>query len=129
MYFYGYSSQSKGYRLYSLKSNKIVISRDVLFDEKAIWNQEQSKGEQKVINVEEIKKQSNLDIDNNENLPQIYPPSIPLSASSYSSRSSTSPRNMKSLADIYARCNFCVFEPENFDQAIEDEAWRKVTQE
>ena len=36
--FTGYSSQSKGYRLYSLKSNKIVISHGVLFDEKATWN-------------------------------------------------------------------------------------------
>ena len=36
--FTGYSSQSKGYRLYSLKSNKIVISHSVLFDEKATWN-------------------------------------------------------------------------------------------
>ena len=53
----------------------------MLFDEKETWNQAQSKGEQKVINVEEIKKQSNLDIDNNENLPQISPPSSPLSAS------------------------------------------------
>ena len=42
--------------MHSLKSNKIIISRDVLFNEKATWNQEQSKGEQKVINVEEIKK-------------------------------------------------------------------------
>ena len=75
----------------------------------------QSKGEPKVINVEEIKKQSNLDIDNNENLPQISPPSSPLLALSDSSSSSTSPRKMKSLADIYARCNFCVFEPKNFD--------------
>ena len=36
---------------------------------------------------------------------------------------------MKSLANIYARCNFCVFEPKNFNQAIEDEAWRNAMQE
>ena len=47
----------------------------MLFDEKATWNQEQSKGEQKVINVEEIKRQSILDIENNENSPQVSPPS------------------------------------------------------
>jgi hypothetical protein len=33
--FVGYSSMSKGYRLYNLKNNKIIISRDILFDEKA----------------------------------------------------------------------------------------------
>lgn len=36
--FVGYSTQSKGYRLYNLKTNKLVISRDVLFDEKASWD-------------------------------------------------------------------------------------------
>ena len=33
---------------------------------------------------------------------------------------------MKSLDDIYGRCNFCVFEPENFERGIEDEPWRKA---
>ena len=36
--FMGYSSQSKGYRLYNLKTNKLIISRDVIFYEKATWN-------------------------------------------------------------------------------------------
>jgi transposase InsO family protein len=36
--FIGYSSMSKGYRLYNLKTNKVIISRDVVFDEKAFWN-------------------------------------------------------------------------------------------
>jgi hypothetical protein len=39
--FVGYSSISKGYRLYNLKTNKIIINQDVLFDEKAKWNWEQ----------------------------------------------------------------------------------------
>ena len=33
--FVGYSLMSKGYMLYNLKTNKVIISRDVLFDEKA----------------------------------------------------------------------------------------------
>lgn len=33
--FVGYSSKSKGYRLYSLKNSKIIVRRDVLFDENA----------------------------------------------------------------------------------------------
>jgi len=36
---------SKGYRLYNLKTNKVIISRDVLFDEKAKWNWEQGQVE------------------------------------------------------------------------------------
>ncbi|KAK3004115.1 hypothetical protein RJ639_018583 [Escallonia herrerae] len=40
-------SKGNGPRLYSLKSNKIVISRDVLFDENARWNWEDSSIEKK----------------------------------------------------------------------------------
>lgn len=38
--FVGYSNESKGYHLYNPKTNKIVISRDVIFDESTTWNWE-----------------------------------------------------------------------------------------
>ncbi|WJZ86304.1 hypothetical protein VitviT2T_005772 [Vitis vinifera] len=36
--FVGYVAESKGYRIYSLNRMKIVISRDVHFDENSYWN-------------------------------------------------------------------------------------------
>lgn len=36
--FVGYSSETKGYRLYNPLSKKLLISRDVVFDEKSSWN-------------------------------------------------------------------------------------------
>ncbi|KAG6470938.1 hypothetical protein ZIOFF_072026 [Zingiber officinale] len=36
--FIGYSDESKGYRLYNPKTNQLVLSRDVIFDELAVWN-------------------------------------------------------------------------------------------
>ncbi|KAL0363914.1 UNVERIFIED_CONTAM: Retrovirus-related Pol polyprotein from transposon TNT 1-94 [Sesamum angustifolium] len=36
--FLGYNTQSKGYRIYNLKTKKLIISRDVEFDEDAMWN-------------------------------------------------------------------------------------------
>ena len=30
---------------------------------------------------------------------------------------------------MYASCNFCVVEPERFEEAIKEEAWRKATEE
>ncbi|KAK4406314.1 Retrovirus-related Pol polyprotein from transposon TNT 1-94 [Sesamum angolense] len=36
--FLGYSTQSKGYRIYNLKTKKLIISRDVEFDEEAMRN-------------------------------------------------------------------------------------------
>ena len=34
----GRSEESKGYRLYDLVSNKVVVSRDVVFEENEGWN-------------------------------------------------------------------------------------------
>lgn len=47
--FLGYSLQSKGYRLYSLKGNNVIISRDVIFDKNSAWNWEEKKAQQQVI--------------------------------------------------------------------------------
>jgi hypothetical protein len=41
--FIGYADGIKGYRLYNLEKKKIIISRDVIFDEKASWNWEGAK--------------------------------------------------------------------------------------
>lgn len=36
--FIGYSSMLKGYRLYNLKTKKVIVNRYVVFDENAFWN-------------------------------------------------------------------------------------------
>lgn len=33
--FVGYSSNTKGYRLYNIETKKLIVSRDVIFNEKA----------------------------------------------------------------------------------------------
>ena len=38
--FVGYDASSKGYTLYNPNNNKVMVSRDVEFDEKASWNWE-----------------------------------------------------------------------------------------
>ncbi|KAL6318302.1 hypothetical protein AAG906_039394 [Vitis piasezkii] len=59
------------------------------------------------------------------------PKSVPLSSSiesptsSLSSPSST-PRKMRSLSDVYERCNLCIVEPQSFKEAIKDEDLRKA---
>ncbi|KAL0368054.1 UNVERIFIED_CONTAM: Retrovirus-related Pol polyprotein from transposon TNT 1-94 [Sesamum calycinum] len=47
--FLGYSTQSKGYRIYNLKTKKLIISRDVEFDEDAMWNWDEEKVETSVM--------------------------------------------------------------------------------
>ena len=49
--FIGYSTMSKGYRLYSLKTNKVISSIDVIFDEKSRWNWEQNQVEDQSVQV------------------------------------------------------------------------------
>jgi hypothetical protein len=46
-----------------------------------------------------------------------------------SSTPSSIPVKMRRLSDVYARCNFCVVEPENFEQAIQEGIWRNVMEE
>lgn len=36
--FLGYSSQSKGYRVYNRQNSKVEVGRDVVYDENASWN-------------------------------------------------------------------------------------------
>ena len=132
--FMGYSSQSKGYRLYNLKTNKLIISRDVIFDEKAAWNWEEGKILKKTILVNELQTKAPVETGNGStstSSPQDSPRSVPLSPStesptSSSSSSSSTPRKLRSLSDVYKRCNLCIVEPQSFEEAIKDEDWRKA---
>ena len=113
----GYSSQSKGYRLHNLKTNKLIISKDVIFDEKTAWNWEEGKIQKKAILVDELQTKTPVETGNDNtstSSPHDSPRSIPLSPSTESPTSSLSspsstPRKMKS--DVYERCNFCIVEP------------------
>ncbi|KAL0283839.1 UNVERIFIED_CONTAM: Retrovirus-related Pol polyprotein from transposon TNT 1-94 [Sesamum angustifolium] len=49
--FLGYSTQSKGYRIYNLKTKKLIISRDVEFDEDAMWNWDEEKVERQSVMI------------------------------------------------------------------------------
>jgi hypothetical protein len=50
----------------------------------------------------------------------------PSPSSPSSPSSSSSPIRLRNLDDIYAMCNFCVVEPENFEEAMKEKSWRKA---
>ena len=61
--FLGYSDVTKGYRLLDVKTNKLVVNRDVIFDEKTTWNWEDKKIENTAIissNQEEDEKDEDV---------------------------------------------------------------------
>jgi transposase InsO family protein len=133
--FIGYSSQSKGYKVYNLKSKKVVVSRDVLFDENATWNWEKEEVERSIpVSINLPQKSAIEDVQNEENgvhsSSHLSSPSSPSSpSSSNSSSSSSTPRKMRDLNDVFARCNFCVIEPDNFEEAMKEKCWKKAMEE
>ncbi|GJU26156.1 retrovirus-related pol polyprotein from transposon TNT 1-94 [Tanacetum coccineum] len=50
--FIGVSEESKAYRLYDLVSKRIIVSRDVVFDEEASWDWEKSHKESVLMNLD-----------------------------------------------------------------------------
>jgi transposase InsO family protein len=52
--FIGVSEESKAYRLYNPITKKIIISRDVLFDEENTWDCSSTKQQQSLIDLEEV---------------------------------------------------------------------------
>ena len=55
--FLGSSTQSKGYQVYSLKTRKLTISRDIGFDEEASYNWETDQVERKTISILALRQQ------------------------------------------------------------------------
>ncbi|CAL5370298.1 unnamed protein product [Camellia sinensis] len=129
--FVGYSSKSKGYRLFSLDQKKVIICRDVLFDEKASFDWKEKKVQDQSIafneELESLQVEDVATLDSPQRLSPIA--SSQSSPSSSSSSPSSTPRNIRSLSDVYARCNLCIVEPENFEEAIKDEAWKKAIED
>ncbi|KAL0314620.1 UNVERIFIED_CONTAM: Retrovirus-related Pol polyprotein from transposon RE2 [Sesamum angustifolium] len=120
--FLGYSTQSKGHRIYNLKTKKLIISRDVEFDEDAMWNWDEEKVErQSVMNPKETppqqQQEEGTDQSEMERRSQQAPGSPKRPPSSEEIEKKTQPRRTKLLSDIYETCNFIMLEPENFETA------------
>ena len=106
--FIWYSETSKAYKLYNPLTNKLIVSRDVIFDEWGVYGHKKS-------HVEKTKSVLNdIIVDNDNEQPTnvsvisgLTPPSSPSSISSTSSSSPTSSpsstRKVRRLSDIYKR--------------------------
>ena len=110
-----------------MKTKKIIISRDDWFDESATWDwKEKDVDEQDIVHHEESEISANEEEREEDSSPATTTPSSP---SSSTNGSTSTPRKMKDLNDVYARCNFCILEPENFEEANQDKDWRNAMEE
>ncbi|KAI5317616.1 hypothetical protein L3X38_037323 [Prunus dulcis] len=146
--FVGYGICEKGYRVLNLRTQKIELSMSVIFDEKAMWDWESNEAEQLEATIpwDDSKGSMTFEFDSEaSNSPQsmqsplrtqaasdlqatmnLVPPVSPVST--YETYDHT-PSKWKSLDEVYAQCKMSIIEPENFTEAVKDEAWKKAMTE
>ncbi|KAG6493460.1 hypothetical protein ZIOFF_048446 [Zingiber officinale] len=133
--FIGYTDESKGYRIYNPKTNQLVLSRDVIFDELAVWNWDDNDSQVPVLS------------DGAETIPfaDVAGPTVgtqsrmegeSLSTEGESSSTtaptddseSDSPQRYRSLSDIYSETNLALFagEPQNYQEDDSEMADEKL---
>uniref|UniRef100_A0A6N2MMZ3 Reverse transcriptase Ty1/copia-type domain-containing protein n=1 Tax=Salix viminalis TaxID=40686 RepID=A0A6N2MMZ3_SALVM len=105
--FMGYAIESKGYKIYNLKEAKIQISRDVDFDEDACWNLELMDVDQR--NTTDLISAVGRKIDEDKTDVDVTSDSVVL--------------KVKSLANVYERCNLVHAEPTSYTNATRFPVW------
>nr|ABA95820.1 retrotransposon protein, putative, unclassified [Oryza sativa Japonica Group] len=153
--FVGYADGIKGYRLYNLEKKKIIIIRDVIFDESATWNWKSPEASSTpllpttTITLGQPHMHGTHEVEDHTPSPQ---PSSPMSSSSASSDSSPSseeqistpesaPRRVRSMVELlestsqqrgseqHEFCNYSVVEPQSFQEAEKHDNWIKAMED
>ncbi|KAI5322684.1 hypothetical protein L3X38_031756 [Prunus dulcis] len=137
--FVGYATCEKGYRVFDPITRKLLLSRDVVFDEGTSWNwKEVSDNSVVMMNFEEQPRNSQVDSFETPIGPQNSVFTAGNSAASYGESSKEgsrledtqtfdhTPLKWRKLDDILAQCNLCTMEPEKFEEAVKEESWLKA---
>ncbi|KAI5323717.1 hypothetical protein L3X38_032789 [Prunus dulcis] len=143
-----FSGRKPGYRVLNLRTQKIELSRSVIFDEKAMWDWESNEAVQVEITIpwNDNKSSMTFEFDSEaSDSPQSVQSPLrtqavsdlqatmnlvsPVSSVSTSETYDHTPRKWKSLDEVYAQCKMSIIEPENFTEAVKDEAWKKAMTE
>ncbi|KAM1480911.1 hypothetical protein ACFX2I_028001 [Malus domestica] len=140
--FVGYAKCEKGYRVFDPISKRLILSRDVVFDEDSAWEWERSTERYRSLPTYEFDSVDTQRSKNAENDPQ-----VPSDLSSGILEESASgiddtqinfqssagvndtqffdhtPLKWRKLDDVLAQCNLCIIEPEKYEDAAKDESW------
>jgi len=97
----GYNTKSKAYKIYDLKSNKVVIAKDVKVAKNSTWNWEAT-------SIEGTKQEYQIELDDIEDDDIVDNKPV---------------RGIRSLADIYSRCNVAEAKLIDFEEVINSQVW------
>ncbi|KAI5312229.1 hypothetical protein L3X38_041402 [Prunus dulcis] len=130
--FVGYGLCEKGYRLCDPRTRKIILSRDVYFDEDASWKWENTSNAELRMPMQ-IENQGNEEHEQMvfdeptqllDTQMQVEEDIIPQDEEilDRSQVFDHTPHKWRSINEIMAKCNMCIVEPESFEEADLDES-------
>ncbi|KAL0410958.1 UNVERIFIED_CONTAM: Retrovirus-related Pol polyprotein from transposon TNT 1-94 [Sesamum latifolium] len=119
--FVGYNDQSKGYRLLDPFTKKVIISRDVIFDENSAWDFKEKQIVEYEYYHDPLTSQagpSQVQNDESQGIEDDFDGESP-------------PRKTRPLSEIYETTEQVLFvsEPQSFEDASRDECWTKAMNE
>ncbi|KAB2608123.1 retrovirus-related Pol polyprotein from transposon TNT 1-94 [Pyrus ussuriensis x Pyrus communis] len=104
-------------------TNKLILSRDVVFDESMTWNWKENSQNSAMSAIEEcsLSPSSSSHAQEQESctpesaqIPETY---------------DHSPLKWRNLNDVLAQCNSCILEPESYADAAQDKSWLKAMED
>ncbi|KAG8478195.1 hypothetical protein CXB51_027990 [Gossypium anomalum] len=107
--FVGYSSVKKGYRIFDPLTKKIIVSRDVKFNEEGYWKWDGTNASL---------------LEEDQNSPDLQPTEI--EAEAEDDYDDAPIRGTRTLADIYERCGMTIVEPSCYAEAVKEECWQEA---
>ncbi|XP_012453211.1 uncharacterized protein LOC105775227 [Gossypium raimondii] len=103
----GYSTVEKGYRILKPSTKEILVSRDVVFNEKGCWNWEKDE-------LEAVIEDLALDqVQSDQNTSELDVDDKPV-------------RGTRSLIDVYERAQMAITKPSCFEEAESYQGWKEA---
>ncbi|GKV49381.1 hypothetical protein SLEP1_g56135 [Rubroshorea leprosula] len=128
--------KAKGYRFYNPITKKLLISRDVIFDEKNSWNWNEKKSPgfvlvDGILEADPVMTEGEMGEGQSSSTPNSG--SRPCSSSLETPPAPRKARRVRSLVEIYEQTQRCqmahVEEPSCFEEAMENKKWCKAMDE